>query len=796
MSRGRPSLAYNASALTLANALPAVPGTTVAGDPILYDDFADVSSPTQGKWEGLFYYNGASDYPSSSIIGGTRRARSGYAGDRGGAGYPQWAAANGYLAGIYRPDAVSHVDAGLATVGEWRFTLYTESSAVNVVHCRFAPLYSAAGGYVLEISGSDMVTAKLWKTAEASLETGLIQDTNQTLVTTFTALTGHSATATIFRLTRTAGGTWELFQDGVSKGTVVDTTYTAGGSVGFTTAVYQLSVANITQATWIDDIYLPSAGTTVDVGDNTRFIAFNNRLYTAWYTAAAAFTFTELVTASRPSNIPGITHLNARGISVWSRDKQPTANKNVYLAACRGQLLRCYNGETQVFTGATTLYGTTVFPANSTTIVVVGTTTENSGVMGIEVIKFVAESWTVTTQHVITFDGGVAGRSVPTAAYDSSGNLYVGMADLSPDAGSMPSRLFIITPTDLLGSIYPTITSAHNLNDFVLRSITSLAGSIYLTGARIRGGESFATVLKYPSTVIWESSLAKEVNPGTIADSLNQGIASSWNNLDNIIFLGMNDLASWAPVLRMDVNGNVTETASFDSKQFSYTAGAILALAEWGGRFYLLNTAAGTILRTNLTRGALGSAYSYATLELSAMGANTDLITKTLYSVTLELSAAVPTGETLSVLVNDTVIGTMVPASGTKKEMVLTAELTAASFICKLRWPQASTWTGYVKNGPLLKYVPTQFKKRAWGFGIRATKRLKMGDGTHESRTPATMFTDIEAAWASNIPVTFIDVDGTTYSVLITDFKQKRPLLQINRQSEAEAFYFVELLEV
>ncbi len=140
----------------------------------------------------------------------------------------------------------------------------------------------------------------------------------------------------------------------------------------------------------------------------------------------------------------------------------------------------------------------------------------------------------------------------------------------------------------------------------------------------------------------------------------------------------------------------------------------------------------------------------------------------------------------------------MVLADGVRNEIVLTSELTATKFVVKLRWPQASTWQGYIgsSGGPLLKYIPTQFKKRAWGFGIRATKRLKLGDGSRESRAPTTMFSDIETAWASNIPITFIDVDGTSYSVLVTDFKQKRPLLQMDRSSEQEAFYFVELLQV
>lgn len=791
---GRAYLGRATTTMALDAALPAQVGLVAAGTPALYEDFQDTASPTVTKWESGYYKNGDPSLiqANNSTVGGGTRGRMGV--QRTNYSSPEWIGAGYYSGTSDKSLPVMHADAALSAVGDWSFELYTESSGVSTTHARFMFLHNNTGGYFLDISGADMIVAKLYKTSQGAFNALQgVTPGSDTLIKTFTAPAAKSATATIFKITRTIGGLMELFQDGGSLGTITDTSYTAAGYVGYATAVHITSATSADIATWITDIKLPTA-VSVDVADGSKFIAYNNGLFACWYTAGTAFAQTACVVASQASNIPAITHVNARDIAVWSRDGQPTANKNVFLAACRSQVFRCYNASTQVYTGATTLWGTCVFPINSTTIVVVGTTAENSGVLGFEVIKFNAEAWTVATQTVVTLDGGTSGRAVPSAALDSSGNLYIGCSDLTAALGAMPSRMAVITSTDLLAT-KPTVTSIINLNDIVLRGVFSLAGSVYIHGARIRGPLSYATVIKYPSTVVWESTLGKTIDPATSAINFNHGVMTVWHNLDNVIFLGMNDLALWDPILRLDTNNNVTETASFASGQFSSSAGNILAVAEFNGQIYLLNSVAGTIKRTSSTRGSLGASFSYATLQLSDMGANTDLINKTLYSVTVELSAVVPAGETLSVLVNDTVVGTMVLADGVRKEIVLSSELTASKFTVKLRWPQASTWTGYIYSGPLLRYVPTQFKKRAWGFGIRATKRLKLGDGSHESRTPITMFADIEAAWASNIPLTFVDVDGVSYSVIVTDFKQKRPLLQMDRLSEQEAFYFIEVLE-
>jgi hypothetical protein len=809
---GKPRLAKAATSLTLAAALPAQLGLVTGGTAVLYEDFEAPSSIDATKWNAIpenGNINQPGFYPKVATVASSRRSTSGlgFGGNNANTDPTDRVPARSTgqyesLIGVnFTQNGVIRDDTTMSSTGEWEFIVYTNTSAVDKIHAAFVFCYGGSGGYILEIYGADMNRARLIRSS-AAFPTG--DKTSDTIVKTFdgtggtTAPVGGSASARTYKITRNSSGNFEVFENGVSLGTVTDTTHSVARYVGYFTLVGLTTPSGsnpvTAQSTWIDDIKLPSLG-SADAGVASNFVNYNNGLYTCWYTNDTIFTQTTLLAASVSSNLPLIMHINARDIAVWSRDGQPTASKNTFLAATRGQVVRVYNASTQVFTGALTIYGSCVIPISSTVLVVLGTTGENNGVPAFEVLTFTAEAWTLSgTQKVVTLDGNTQGMVVSSAALDSSGDLYFAVSDLSNSAGSLPSRLCIVTATDLIAT-RPTVTSALTFSDFVIRGIFAMAGTIYLHGARIRGTESFASVLKYPSTVMWESTLGKALYPNTAAINLNHGVAAVWKNVDNVLFLGMNDLALWDPVLRMDLSGNVLEVASFNSGQFSTAASNILAVAEWSGQFYLLNAQAGTIYRTGTSRGALGASFATCVLQLSDMGGNTALINKTLNSVIVELSAAMVSGETLSVIVNGTTVGTMVTADGTRKEIALSSELTSSTFTTKLSLLQSATWTGYVK-AVMLKYVPTQFKKKAWGFGIRATKRLKFGDGSHESRTPSTMFSDIEAAWASNTPITFIDVDGTSYSVLITDFKQKRPLLSIDRQSGNESFYFVEALEV
>lgn len=778
----RAYLARGIEAVSLSAALPAVSNPATSA---IFDDFESGSintsrwnnnSPAGGYAAGVGVDNG-----SNRAYGGT---------DSGG---PDPGAArdlnNANNADYGAPIGVD--DAGIADTGTWQWEITTNNNSNVVTHGVF--FYGGTtGGYIFEASGAGGTTWKIIKTT-LNPNGGSNNWTNQvsdTVLATYAAQPTCFNTAITVKITRDGSGNFEVFANGASIGTFTDTTYTSTRFFSFAgVGGGRYAYARI------DNVYFPSVS-AANAGVSSKFINYYNSLYTPWDSGGTAFAFTTVRAASQASNLPKIVHQNARDICVWQRDGSPTANLNTYLAAVGGNTVRCYNGETQVLTASTTVAGTCVIALNSTTLIVLGVTSAGNGVPAIEIIKFTAETWTIATQVVLQLDGATSGSVAGYACLDSNGALYFATVDLVANLGCMPSRLFYVTSTDMLATL-PTLTASWTLTDFVCRGIFSLQGVVHLYGARKRGTNSFACIMKVDGTTVYESTKAVDLSTVSAEGNFyNHGVASIWKNLDHVLFLGMTDLDLWSPVIQLDASGNLRECASFAAAQLSTALPNINAIAEWNGQFYYLNAQAGTIKRTTTSRGSLGSDFATCVLQLSDMGGNTSLINKTLRSVLVELSAAIPSGETLTVIVNGTTVGTMVTADGTRKEIAVSAELTASYFTAKLSLPYSSTWTGYVPSGGvMLKYVPTQFKKLSFSFAIRATRALRLLNGVMETATPAELFAAVKTAWTSNIPVTLTQIDGTDYSVLVTDYDRRPPI--INRDTgKVEQICFVEALEV
>ncbi len=699
----------------------------------------------------------------------------------------------------------------LAASGDYSFDVFIRNS-VNIIQCAVGFMLSTAGGgYVLEISGAGGTTAKLFKTTKANAW----DNTADTLLKTWTT-SSVIGSKTTFKVS-IAAGVFSLYQDGVlvGGGTATDSSYTTGDCIRFTTSY--CSTGDIT----VSNFVIPASAASASSATG-KFIHYNNQLILAYNAnGVSPFIFTDLIGRSQASNIPQITHLNCRDAVVWYRDADPSGGlnsvtaKSGFLCAVAGTTLNVYSGTTIAYTVSTNSNGGLVIPINSTTLLVIGLSAENSGLICIDRFIFTANTWTLASTKTIHLDGGVAGQVVNSYAFDENGTIHFASNDLSGTIGGMPSRVYEITSTDVLAT-NPTISNVTTIPDFIVRGIAGLANTtnnskplaIYLLGAYLEGNYAYASVLRYPGTTVYRSTKGHPISGGTAGELFNLGVATYAATSKSIRFLSATDADSWDPVIELDVDQFVREVASFHSGQMDTLNPNTVAITEWNGRFYCLNAQAGTIRRTLPTRGGLGTDFDASNplgsiiLRLSDMGRNTSLISKSLFSVVIEVSEPLVASHNLTITVNGVTVGNVTAAdtaadtSGIcRKEIILSSELTASIFTPRIIAGQDNPWNGYVKF-LMLKYVPTQFKKRAWGFGIRATRHLKMLDGSRESRTPAQIFADIEAAWASNTPMTFIDVDGVSYNVIVTDFKQKRPLIATTKQADNEAFYFVELLQI
>jgi len=595
-------------------------------------------------------------------------------------------------------------------------------------------------------------------------------------------------TSHAIRINRSSTGVVELLCDSVSLGELTDTTFTASNYF----AIYEFpdaeSILDISPE--FDNFVFAATGSgSANVGHLGELIHYNNELWLAYVSTAAAFTITELKARADASNIPEIRHISAQDICVITRDGA-IGGYTTFLFAVTNNVLKIYTGTSVAATINLTVFGTCIHRVSSTAVVVAGTTATNSGIPIFELITFTANALTVASQKLFYLDGSTAGVMCNSSAIDSNGTHYFAFNDMSDSAGVMPGRIIRITSTDMTAT-NPTISAIEMLPNFVVRGLASIGGTIYLFGAKKDGNDVINAVMQYPSTILYESSHSIDLLGATSAELLNHGIPCFFQESGNFLFLSRTDENAYYSIL--ETNGTVVrECAAFNVDPFSINETTMLAIAEWSGRYYVVDAASGVITRTTASPGSISG--STPTLQFSNFGANTELINKSLYSMTLELSEALTDANVLSVYVNDILIGTMTAADGTIKEMPVDTEITGRWFAPKIVSNVGCTWPGYIE-GFTAKYIPTQLKKLAWSFAIRADRHALLLNGQREQRTPAEILADLKAVWSSNIPKTFIDTDGNSYQVIMTSFKARQPLVA-NDRGEREYLIPVELLEV
>lgn len=94
-----------------------------------------------------------------------------------------------------------------------------------------------------------------------------------------------------------------------------------------------------------------------------------------------------------------------------------------------------------------------------------------------------------------------------------------------------------------------------------------------------------------------------------------------------------------------------------------------------------------------------------------------------------------------------------------------------------------------------VRFVPVPLKKYQWSFAVRLDNKQKLLNGDYENESPQTKMDELESAYENNASITFVDIDGTSYTVMITDMIERTPL--INEVSiKQEYIVFLELLQV
>lgn len=421
-----------------------------------------------------------------------------------------------------------------------------------------------------------------------------------------------------------------------------------------------------------------------------------------------------------------------------------------------------------------------------------------------------SNAWAVSAaaQGII---GGIGNVLCNSYAIDSSGSIYIASMTIDASAPATSAQLLeseqicgavaIITSTDATAT-EPKASDVVYYPNFIINGLGSVAGVVYIFATEILrhdGGyiQHRNVILKYPNTVIWRSPVVYLNQPGASTNDF-MGLIRSIHQVsrDEIVFIAQNTSNSWS-IMRATTDDVVEEIGCLPNLSTSHTgteAHDWMGVCRTGVFIYAYDAKNNRLTKIVSNSSSTIRTINHAPiLTLSKFGANTSLINKTLYSVTINLTELLPKNETGEILVNDILIGTF-GSTDKRAEIIVSTEITASTFQVCIRLGEGSTWKGEIEQVNI-RYVPTQFKKLAWGLSVRCDMNQQLLNGQREGKTAADKMAEIVTAWKNNQPIPFVDVDGSSYKVLVTEFSERKPLIATN-PNRRESIATLELLEV
>lgn len=140
-----------------------------------------------------------------------------------------------------------------------------------------------------------------------------------------------------------------------------------------------------------------------------------------------------------------------------------------------------------------------------------------------------------------------------------------------------------------------------------------------------------------------------------------------------------------------------------------------------------------------------------------------------------------------------TLLGTSDTVASTEKTLTFTSGVYSKKISLKIELNTSDTAATPRIREYVLQYTLYPVRKWLWTMRIKVKSRLKLLDKTNEARTVATIRSDLESLVNSYQLITFVDIDGTSYSVLPTDLDQNSWVL--NQADVNEDEVAISLLE-
>ena len=343
------------------------------------------------------------------------------------------------------------------------------------------------------------------------------------------------------------------------------------------------------------------------------------------------------------------------------------------------------------------------------------------------------------------------------------------------------------------------------LPGYVFKDMEILGDSIYLFGEKIGEPNSSVTNLAYP--VVYKVGFG-EVFRG-YATTADMQCSYTFNTGSKILFAFKEDNivdTSLQPITIYSLHpGDIIETeAQFDVDNAS-TVFPIGVFSHANNIYLITNdteasSTEGVYRFDTATRYVSGNLVDDKYFISSIYTVDSPLIDKYIADVTVKLTGAINTTNQEMQVYIYTNEGTLTSlgsfTNGNTSQAFSTASgTTARVFRVVLRSKALVDAQQFGIESIDIRFVPVPLKKYQWSLGIRLDLNQKLYDGSNDATALSTRLTNLQNYYRNNASIAFVDIDGTSYTCMVTDLIIRAPLIR-EVSSKQQYICFLELLEI
>jgi len=348
-------------------------------------------------------------------------------------------------------------------------------------------------------------------------------------------------------------------------------------------------------------------------------------------------------------------------------------------------------------------------------------------------------------------------------------------------------------PTDKGDAV--NFAPALELPDFEIRSMIGYQGQLIYGGKKLIGGRSVGQVYIYPRRLVAEvgEDLTDAFDYTVRAMAVHEDVLFGLSN--NVQSDGKH--APGLVALNYKGFSRGPQPTSFTSASST----RIDAIETFKDQTYWAVRGVG-LYRTSTARTFVTA----ARLESSRFDGNMKVVDKKWLELTLRLGAALTSDQQIVLKYQVaggswTTLFTMTSADGIEKVASFDADVISTWVKLALEFTQSSADSDIEVESLVLRHLVVGDTKLEWAFEILAFDNIELLDATETSPSMATrdgleIMQDLRSVYLARQPVTFEDIDGTEYTVMITNIMPAAPEIEHPGTDDLEFAIAAEFMEV